>query len=66
MIRLPRPAYIKTLKKGAKILFVVEALLFAGSYGVWQRMNTNRGNYSILEFTQFSFFFLVLQISGFI
>lgn len=63
MVRLPRPAYIKTLKKGAKILFVVEALLFAGSYGVWQRMNTNRGRR--LHFTIDTIFIIsFFQISG--
>lgn len=34
--------YWKFVKSSAKVLFVVEVFLFAGSYGVYHRMNTNR------------------------
>ena len=40
----PKSTYWNFIKKGATILFVTEALLFAGSYGIWHRLNTNKGN----------------------
>jgi len=40
--RPPKPAFWKFVKGSAKTLFVVEAVLFAASYGFWYRMNTNR------------------------
>ncbi|CAD7080052.1 unnamed protein product [Hermetia illucens] len=39
--RKPKPAFWKFIKGSAKTLFVLEAVAFAVSYGVWHRMNTN-------------------------
>jgi hypothetical protein len=41
----PRPQYLKYVRGGAKVLFVIEAFLFAASYGIWYRMNTSRGEW---------------------
>jgi hypothetical protein len=41
----PKPQYFKYVRSGAKTLFVIEAVLFAASYGVWYRMNTSRGEW---------------------
>jgi hypothetical protein len=41
----PKPQYYKYVRSGAKALFVIEALVFAASYGVWYRMNTSRGEW---------------------
>jgi hypothetical protein len=41
----PKPQYLKYVRSGAKALFVIEAVLFAASYGVWYRMNTSRGEW---------------------
>ncbi|XP_023723828.1 uncharacterized protein LOC111873392 isoform X2 [Cryptotermes secundus] len=38
----PKPQYFKYVRSGAKALFVLEAVIFATSYGVWYRMNTSR------------------------
>ncbi|PSN50188.1 hypothetical protein C0J52_06658 [Blattella germanica] len=38
----PKPQYIRYIKGSAKVLFAVEAVLFAASYGIWYRMNTSR------------------------
>ncbi|XP_053665748.1 uncharacterized protein LOC128714891 [Anopheles marshallii] len=37
-----RPGFVKFIKTSAKTLIVVEAILFAVSYGGWHRLNTNR------------------------
>ncbi|XP_018563719.1 protein CEBPZOS [Anoplophora glabripennis] len=42
IIKNPKPAYRRWLKKGALTLFVIEAVCFAGSYFVWHRINTER------------------------
>lgn len=39
----PKSSFWKFLKGSAKVLFVAEAVCFAASYGVYYRMNTNRG-----------------------
>ncbi|KAH8255427.1 hypothetical protein KR038_002897 [Drosophila bunnanda] len=41
--KTPKPAIWKFIKGSAKTLFVLEAVCFAASYGVYYRMNTNRG-----------------------
>jgi hypothetical protein len=41
----PKPQYFKYVRTGAKALFVIESVLFAGAYGVWYRMNTSRGEW---------------------
>ncbi|EDW28886.1 GL19413 [Drosophila persimilis] len=41
--KTPKPALWRFIKGSAKTLFVVEAVCFAASYGVYYRMNTNRG-----------------------
>lgn len=38
-----KPSFLRFIKRGAAILFVLEAASFGVSYGVWHRMNTNRG-----------------------
>jgi hypothetical protein len=43
--KIPKPQYLKYVRSGAKALLVIEALLFATSYGVWYRMNTSRGEW---------------------
>jgi hypothetical protein len=40
-----KPQYLKYVRSGAKAFFVIEAVLFAASYGVWYRMNTSRGEW---------------------
>ncbi|KAJ8949858.1 hypothetical protein NQ318_010492 [Aromia moschata] len=42
LVKNPRPAYRKWLKRGALILFVVEAASFVGTYAVWHKVNTER------------------------
>lgn len=37
------PNWFRFIKRGAAVLFVLEAASFGVSYGVWHRMNTNRG-----------------------
>jgi hypothetical protein len=39
----PKPQYRKIISNTAKILFVTEAFLFAGSYAIWYRLNNYRG-----------------------
>lgn len=39
----PRPQIRSIIKKTAGVLFVIEAVSFAGSYFVWSRLNTSRG-----------------------
>lgn len=39
----PKPGYLRYVRTSAKVLFVIEAAIFAVSYGVWYRMNTSRG-----------------------
>lgn len=41
--KTPKPAFWKFLKGSAKVLFIAEAVCFAATYGVYYRMNTNRG-----------------------
>jgi hypothetical protein len=41
----PKPGYLKYVRSGAKVLFVIEAAVFAACYGVWYRMNTSRGEW---------------------
>lgn len=41
----PKPGYLRYVRSGAKVLFVIEAVLFAACYGVWYRMNTSRGEW---------------------
>ncbi|CAO1398447.1 unnamed protein product [Diamesa serratosioi] len=38
----PRPQYRSIIKKTAGVLFVIEAVSFAGSYFVWSRLNSSR------------------------
>ncbi|CAH0561035.1 unnamed protein product [Brassicogethes aeneus] len=42
LIKNPKPAYRKWIKRGALTLFVVEAGCFIGSYFVWHKINTER------------------------
>lgn len=44
-----KSGFWKFVAKSAKILFVVEVVTFAVTYGVWHRMNTNRGKLEIAE-----------------
>lgn len=41
--KTPKSGFWKFVKGSAKTLFVIEAVCFAASYGVYYRMNTNRG-----------------------
>ena len=43
--KTPKSSFWKFVKGSAKTLFVIEAVCFAASYGVYYRMNTNRGTY---------------------
>lgn len=36
------PLFVKNIRRVAKILFVVEGVLFAASYAIWHRMNHSR------------------------
>lgn len=38
-----KTGFWKFVKGGAKTLFVIEAVCFAVTYGVYYRMNTDRG-----------------------
>lgn len=38
----PKPGYLRYVRSGAKVLFVIEAAVFAACYGVWYRMNISR------------------------
>lgn len=40
--KTPKSGFWKFVKTSAKVLFVIEAVCFAGSYAVYHRMNTNR------------------------
>lgn len=40
--KIPKPTIWRFVKTSAKTLFVIEAVLFACSYGIYYRMNTNR------------------------
>ncbi|XP_074038195.1 protein CEBPZOS isoform X1 [Leptinotarsa decemlineata] len=42
LFKNPKPAYRRWIKRGAITLFVIEAACFAGSYFIWQRVNTER------------------------
>lgn len=44
MLKIPKPAWIKALKKTAGILFVFESFAFAGSYLFWYKLNHSRGS----------------------
>lgn len=46
--KTPKSGFWKFVKGSAKTLFVVEAVCFAASYGVYYRMNTNRGMYKYI------------------
>lgn len=46
--KTPKPAIWRFIKGSAKTLFVLEAVCFAASYGVYYRMNTNRGKTAAL------------------
>jgi hypothetical protein len=41
----PKSQYLRYVRGGVKVFFVIEAVLFAASYGVWHRMNTSRGEW---------------------
>ena len=41
----PKQVYLRYVRSGAKVLFVIEATVFAACYGVWYRMNTSRGKW---------------------
>lgn len=43
LIKHPKPNYRKWLKRGAIALFAVEAVCFIASYGIWHKVNTDRG-----------------------
>lgn len=43
--RNSKPSLLNWIRKGAAILFVVEAASFGVSYLLWQRLNTDRGMY---------------------
>lgn len=43
LIKNPKPTGRKLLKEGAAILLVIETGLFFGSYGIWYKLNTDRG-----------------------
>lgn len=45
--KTPKSGFWKFVKGSAKTLFVIEAVCFAASYGVYYRMNTNRGKQCI-------------------
>lgn len=46
--KTPKSSFWKFVKGSAKTLFVIETFCFAASYGVYYRMNTNRGTYKII------------------
>lgn len=41
----PKRGYLKYVRSGAKVIFIIEAAVFAACYGVWYRMNTSRGEW---------------------
>lgn len=45
-----KPTFIKFIKKSAAVLFVLEAASFGVTYGVWYRMNTNRGTFLLCKY----------------
>lgn len=45
LTKKPQTKARKWIKRGAATIFVVEAIGFAGSYLIWHRVNTERGNY---------------------
>lgn len=44
LTKRPKTVTRKWIQRGAVTLFTVEAIFFAGSYFIWQRINTERGN----------------------
>lgn len=66
LTKSPKPAYKRFIGTSLKLVFLAEALGFAVSYGVWYRLNTDRGNKFIYENTKavlYYFFVLLLIIS---
>lgn len=49
LVKNPKPSYRKWIKRGALVLFVVEAVSFAASYGLWFRVNTDRDTREYLK-----------------
>lgn len=42
LVKNPKPSTRKWLKRGALVIFGIEAVAFAASYGLWYQVNTNR------------------------
>ncbi|KAH8263749.1 hypothetical protein KR044_013369 [Drosophila immigrans] len=59
--KTPKPAVWRFIKGSAKTLFVLEAVCFAASYGLYYRMNTNQGEHYLyklqLQLTNLTFHF---------
>lgn len=45
LTKQPQPAYKRFIGTTLKAVFVAEALGFAVSYGLWYKLNTERGMY---------------------
>lgn len=42
--KTPKSGILQFIKRGAAIVFVIEAVGFAGSYFIWHKTNTDRGS----------------------
>ncbi|KAL6438764.1 hypothetical protein ACFW04_004633 [Cataglyphis niger] len=42
LTKRPRSNFVQTLKTNAKIILILEGVLFLGSYGLWRCMNTSQ------------------------
>jgi len=49
LVKRPKSAATKLLKKGALIFIAVEGLTFAASFGLWYTVNTNRDSRKYLK-----------------
>lgn len=52
LVKHPKPAYRKWLKRGAVVAFVIEGICFVAGYTVWHKLNTERGEVNELPLKQ--------------
>lgn len=45
LTKQPKPGYKRVLGLTAKIVFITEAVGIAASYGLWYKLNTERGEF---------------------
>lgn len=57
LTKTPKVTYGKYIKNTAKTILVAEIVAFAISYGVWDRLNTNRGTFSFGIIFTYNFYF---------